>query len=311
MIVVTVTTGACLDVNGEVDQLVRGGVNRLRASRLSAGGKGINVARVCNALGVPAKAIVVVGGHIGHVIQHQLESEALDYESIEAAGESRINVKVREDSGRETAINATGVVMGHDCEEGLVGAVGRLCNQASALAIAGSLARGASTDLYSRCIALARSRGVLTALDTSGDALEQSLSAAPDIVKPNQEEAQALLGCELASLDDAVAAARRIATLGAKTVLLTLGSHGAVAFSSEHGVYVCRPPDVVALHTVGCGDSFLAAFLAGTLKGLSFSMCLRLASAAGAAAAISPRVAGVDQSVVDSLLEQTVVKQIS
>lgn len=98
---------------------------------------------------------------------------------------------------------------------------------------------------------------------------------------------------------------------GGKTVLLTLGARGAVAFSSEHGLCVCRSPDVVALHTVGCGDSFLAGFLQGTLRGLSFSVCLRLASATGAAAAISHSVASVDQSVVDDLLEQTVVEQIS
>ena len=71
------------------------------------------------------------------------------------------------------------------------------------------------------------------------------------------------------------------------TVLLTLGSAGAVLVSDE-GAFAAAAPRIVARSTVGAGDSSLAGYLLAEVAGASPEQRLAQAVATGAAAAALP-----------------------
>lgn len=70
--VVTVTLNTSVDKAYILNQMETGGVNRVKETRNTAGGKGLNVARVARQLGTPVKAIGLVGGYSGEFILKKL-----------------------------------------------------------------------------------------------------------------------------------------------------------------------------------------------------------------------------------------------
>ncbi len=131
---------------------------------------------------------------------------------------------------------------------------------ASWLVCAGSLPAGVPVGWYREVIEMAHSNGVPVAIDTSGDALAQSLSAAPDLVKPNVDELAEVTGRVPQTLGDVIDAAQEVRRRGARTVLASLGSDGAILVDDIGAVWGHAPVDRV-VSTVGAGDAMLAGYL--------------------------------------------------
>jgi 1-phosphofructokinase family hexose kinase len=148
----------------------------------------------------------------------------------------------------------------------------------------GSLPEGVPPDFFARLIASARACGCRTFLDTSGEALRLAVSAKPDFVKPNRDEAKALLGSPVDSPNSAVRAIERLLALGARSAAVSLGADG-LLFSSGKSASVLFAPalSLQARSTVGCGDSALAGFAHAIASNSSDEEALRLAAACGAA----------------------------
>ena len=80
------------------------------------------------------------------------------------------------------------------------------------------------------------------------------------------------------SLDDCKAAAHELLRRGAKNVILTLGSRGAMLVNAENPDGVMAPADkVTAVDTVGAGDSFVGAFSHLYTSGLPMEQAMRRA----------------------------------
>lgn len=83
-----------------------------------------------------------------------------------------------------------------------------------------------------------------------------------DILKVNEHEMEVLTG----SCDPSVAA-RRLASMGIREVVITLGSEGSMIFSDgvEHHIPAFPPKEVV--DATGCGDTYMAGYLYCRSKG--------------------------------------------
>ncbi len=112
-----------------------------------------------------------------------------------------------------------------------------------------------------------------------------------DLVKPNAEELAEVVGGDPdefeRDVDAAALAAQRLRDKNVGTVLLTLGSAGAVLVT-EDGSYAAAAPRIVARSTVGAGDSSLAGYLLAEVAGHPPEQRLAQAVATGAAAAALP-----------------------
>ena len=178
---------------------------------------------------------------------------------------------------------------------------------------------GGACDAAIQAARWAREEGVLVAFDANyrpvvwpgeaaaRDAIMEALRCA-DIAKLNAVELKMLAGT-----DDLRAGCRRILDLGVRLCLVTLGAEGAW-FDDGHvfGSVFGFATEVV--DTTGCGDAFLAAFLAGLvaeprmLNEIDRGGLLRLVEAANAAGALNATRHGAipglpTRSAIDALLD--------
>jgi len=165
------------------------------------------------------------------------------------------------------------------------------------LMLCGSVPPGVSAHFYTKLIEMAHERKVKTLLDTDGDALLHGIEAGPTVVSPNQAEAERLLNRALITRAQFMEAAMRIKAMGAESVILSLGSRGAVATDGNRLLEVV-PPRVDAVSPLGAGDALAAAFVWAASKKKDFADCVRWAVAAGTASARLP-------GLVFATLEQT------
>lgn len=118
------------------------------------------------------------------------------------------------------------------------------------------------------------------------------VAAGADWLVVNESEAGAVLGRDVAGLDDAARAASEIGAMGARGVVVTAGAAGAAyrapgpAGQEEAGVV---PGFTVrAVDSVGAGDTFAAALAVALAAEVAPPDAVRAAAAAGAAAATRP-----------------------
>lgn len=305
--IVTVTLNAAIDKTYYVSGFAAGAVQRVRRQIAEPGGKGNNVAKIVRLLGGEAVATGFAAGGAGAFIEERLAARGIRTGFVRIPGESRtcLNI-VDETSGASTELLEEGPTVGDAELAEIKEAVGRLGAQASVVVLSGSLPAGAPAELYAELIGTARSAGARVYLDASGEALALGIGAKPDLIKPNEEELARLSGRRRLEADHYAEAARKLHGQGIRQVCATLGRQGAVA-CMDGTLYRVIAPSVSAVSAVGCGDAFVAGMAYADELGLPAADRLRMAAAAGAAAAMTDRAGELDPAVYDRLLDRVEV----
>ena len=284
----TVTLNPSLDHILEAPALHLGQVNRIPAARMAFGGKGISQSVILTALGIPNCAVGFAGGYTGQKLRRLLQQHGVQEQLVEIDGETRINIKIR--AGQETELNTPGPLVGpEDCKK-LLAQLERL-QSGDVLSFGGSVPPGIPPTVIHDILTRLQGRGIFTAVDADGELLRLSLAGRPCLVKPNRQEAAALLGMTGTEPDFARQAALRIQAMGAQNVLLSLGGDGAALLTQEGEFFLLRAPQGKVRGTTGAGDSLLAGFLAGRALGLGWFAAFHLGVAAGSATAFAGRLA--------------------
>jgi 1-phosphofructokinase len=282
--IVTLTANPSVDRTIEVATLRPGTVIRARASRVDAGGKGVNVARALAAHGGTAKAVLPSGGAEGAQLEALLAGAGLDLLTVRIAGSIRANVTVVEADGTTTKLNEPGPGLSQDELDALAVALTDAAAQADWVVLSGSLSPGAPADWYAGLIRQLRGTGPRVAIDSSGPPLAKAVAARPDLVKPNREELAELAGRPVDTIADVVGAALTLAANGVHTVLTSLGPAGAVLVRRD-AAWHATAATLEPRSTVGAGDALLAGYLAAGADGPG---ALAEAVAWGSAAAALP-----------------------
>ncbi len=259
--IVTLTANPSVDRTIEVGALRPGTVIRARASRVDAGGKGVNVARALAAHGCKAKAVLPSGGAEGAQLEALLASAGLDLLTVRIAGSIRANVTVVEADGTTTKLNEPGPQLSAAELDALAAALSEAAAAAEWVVLSGSLSPGAPAGWYAEVIRQLRGSGPRIAIDSSGPPLAAAIAAGPDLVKPNREELAELAGRPIDTIADVTAAARVLIGSGVCAVLTSLGPAGAV-LASRDGAWHATAAAIEPRSTVGAGDALLAGYLA-------------------------------------------------
>jgi len=298
-VIVTLTPNPSVDRTVEVDALVRGAVSRADGGRIDPGGKGVNIAGALVAHDHDALAVLPSGGLEGLQLAELLKDEGIPSVQVPIAGSIRANISVVEPDGTVTKFNEPGPHLSPSEIEALIQATADAAAGATWVVGCGSLPPGPADDFYALVIDRLGSSDTRVAIDTSGPALLKSLSAGPDIIKPNLEELSEAGNLEISKLADALHAARALQDQGATTVIASLGRDGAlyvdesVALHAE--AHVMKPRSAV-----GAGDALLAGFLAHGGHGRdAFAHGVAWAAAAvGLPGSRTPGPGDVDLSIV-------------
>lgn len=308
MSVLTVTLNAAVDKLYTVPGFAVDQVQRPTETRVYAGGKGINVARVYRTLGGPVTATGFSGGAAGEYISGGLSGEGIDARFVTIAQESRVCTAILDPIGRtETVLNEKGPqVTSAECDT-LLKSLRELLPGHDAVILSGSLPPGVPTDVYVAIIRLAQVFGVKSVLDTSGEALRLGVGAKPFLVKPNVYELEALVvggdgwGGSAQALRD---------KYGVTLALVTGGARGAVLASAE-GTWEATSPAIEVVSALGSGDSLTAGFVWAWEQGLGHAEALKLGVAAGAANAMVYGSGFCTRAHILKAAAQTVVNKIA
>jgi len=287
---------------------VLGSTNRCGLDALDPGGKGINASRVIHRLGRTTRALGFVGGVTGALLRAGLDREGVPHDLDEVAEQTRINIMVYETrSGRRTRLYLPGAAVEPDRLDALLTRLTEL--GAGVVVLGGSLPPGLASTTYRELVQALRERGLRAIVDTSGAALADVLGAAPLLVKPNVEEAEALLGRELKTEGDILRAADELRLRGPHYVVISRGADGAIAVG-PHDAWKAVPPPIEARSTVGSGDSMIAGLAIALDEELPIAEGLRLGTAAGAATAANVGTRLCEPREVERLLGDVIVQEL-
>lgn len=311
--IITVTLNAALDKTLEVPNFRVGRRHRSVEQTTLPGGKGVNVARALKRLGQPVIATGLAGGATGDRIVAELNTEAILNGFVRIREESRTNTAVLDPTtGVHTEINERGPsVSPHELElfrEKLL----YLAKGASMCVFAGSLPRGVEPDVYAGLIREIKKLGVITIVDTEGEPLRLAVRAEPEVVSPNELEAEELVGHEFNDSGDRAQAVAEMTRLGPAEAIMTVpdGCYAYVLDGGGHAPYRARIEEQEARSTIGSGDAFLAGYVAARYLGRAPVECLRYGVACGAESVQHFGAGLLDPGAVDRLLGEVELEQV-
>jgi 1-phosphofructokinase family hexose kinase len=312
-VIVCVAANPSIDKLFEVDRVEIGTIHRPRAFIQVPGGKGLNCARAAHGLGAHVIATGILAGHAGRWIEEALAAEGVSSRFAWAEGETRASLSVADDlGGGMTEFYERGSDVGSAAWEALEDVVREIASGASWLTISGSLPIGAPEDGYARLAAIAIEHGARVALDARDEALARGLRAGPAVVKVNADEASTLLEQDVATEDDAVAAARKIRSRidgPDVTAIVTRGAEGAIV-CDPRGEVLRAHLDERGPYPVGSGDAFLGGLVTVLEHGSALTDALCLALGAAAANAELPGAGRLDAERAATLAHRAVVERV-
>ena len=307
--IVTLTINPAIDRIVSIDRLAFEDRAYINSSRESAGGRGINVSSVIHSFGGETLAVLISGGDSGRRLEGLLGKCGYRIAVVPVQNEIRTNLTITDKHGLTVNLNETGPQLGKAEVARVERVVRDALDHASWLAICGSIPPGVPPAFYGKLISMARHKKVKTLLHADGEALREGIAARPTVVSPNQQEAGRLLGQTLLTRTHYLEAAERIRQLGADSVVLTLGSRGAVGAFAD-GLMEALPPRIDAVCPIGAGDALMAAYAWARERRSSAMDALRWGVAAGTASARLPGMNFASLAQAREIYRQVEVRRV-
>ena len=299
----TLTLNPSIDYVLRIEQFDDGQTIRSKSEEKYPGGKGIMVSKLLKNLGAKSINIGFLGGFTGEFIKNKLENLGIDEEFTKISDDSRINVKLKYDT--ETEINAQGPQIKEEEIEDFLNYLDDL-EEDDFVIISGSIPKSLGDDFYRGIVNLLEMNNVRFALDTSGKKLFKLSSYKPFLVKPNKDELSEIFEDKIDSDEKIVKYARKLIDQGAENVIVSLGKDGSM-FVDNNIAYKAKPIEGKLINSVGSGDSMVAGYIYGYMKGLSKIDSYKLAIACGSATAFSPDIA--EKNLIYQILEKVEVEE--
>jgi len=308
-LIVTLTINPAIDRIVSIDRLAFEDRAYINSSRESAGGRGINVSSVIHSFGGETLAVLISGGDSGKRLEGLLGKCGYRIAVVPVQNEIRTNLTITDKHGLTVNLNEPGPQLAKAEVARVERVVRDTLDHASWLMICGSIPPGVPPAFYGKLISMARQKKVKTLLHADGDALREGIAARPTVVSPNQQEAGRLLGQTLLTRTHYLEAAERIRQLGADSVVLTLGSRGAVGAFAD-GLMEALPPRIDAVCPIGAGDALMAAYAWARERRTSVAEALRWGVAAGTASARLPGMSFASLAQAREIYRQVEVRRV-
>lgn len=309
--IISVTMNPSVDISYPLENFKLDTVNRVTNTTKTAGGKGLNVARVLQQTGASVLASGMIGGHLGEFIQSELENKKIQHDFFTINGQTRNCIAILHE-GKQTEILEQGPVISEDEAEGFLAYFADLIEGADILSFSGSLPAGLSDDYYEKMVTLCNEQGKLVVLDSSGTVLQKVLAskAKPLLIKPNIEELAALLG---KSIENNLESLKQVLSSslfnGIEWIVVSMGADGAFAkhFDTFYQVTI---PQIDVINPVGSGDATVAGLTQALEMKQNDEDVLKHGNVLGMLNAQEKRTGHVNMQNYQALVDQIQVKEV-
>jgi len=277
-----VSLNSCVDKTFYAPAFCKNSVTRVEKTFAQAGGKGINTARVLKSLGAETRIFTMLAGEQGRYIKTLLDDEGLQNDAVFVNGQSRMYLTFMDENADWFAVKENGPCPTDSEAEGIKqGLIGFLdTEKPEFLCISDTCVCDSLLSFYPFAVTEAKKRGIPVFFDCDGEAMRLGWEAAPDYVKPNEEEYAELFGA-IEGNSGITETLLRLRSFGIAQPLISRGENGVSFLCGETEIHaVSRNTRTVS--AVGCGDSFIGGTVYGLARGLTFEDCVRWGSAAAA-----------------------------
>lgn len=267
-----------VDIVAKVERFPKGGESLLAlGSTLGPGGKGANQDTAVSRAGARVHFVSKVGKDqfsqfaYDHLTSSEIHSFTLYQSDTEPTGNAIIYVS------QENGENMIAIYSGANktISEDEVAAIAPELEDSDVLLV--QLENNFAATLSA--MKLAKALGVKVILNPapfSSHALE--CLEYVDVITPNETEASQLSGIDVKDLASAKEAAQRIVSQGARRVIITMGSRGALLFDGNQFQHIPAFP-ALSVDTTGAGDAFNGALASSIANGQSLVQAATYAAA--------------------------------
>jgi len=317
--ILTVTANPTIDRVLFVRDFAMQDVVRAEREVVSPSGKGIDVSIILHVLGAPTLALSLNAGYSGQMLAALLDEQGVPYDFVPAQGQTRIAALITDQAhGRQSTILAPTLRAGLEHLALLLTRLESHAPRSWGLVCAGSLPPGLPEHSFAELLAMGRSRGLVTLLDSSGAGLHQGIAGLPTILKVNGRELSELAtqeGTLLPGWDEdlrplAAFMADHLGRWAADALIVTLGKAGALAVTQQ-GNYHAPAPQVPVVSPAGAGDAVSAGIMLGRRRGGSWAEALRLGVAAASAVVQNEGTAVCTAAQIEAMLPLVHVAEIN
>ncbi|PTK06540.1 1-phosphofructokinase family hexose kinase [Mammaliicoccus sciuri] len=313
MKLLTITLNTSVDIAYQLDHFELNQTNRVKNVIKTAGGKGLNVTRVANILGIDHLATGVIGGTTGEFIKRDLEQDHIKHDFYETNIESRQCIAIL-NGAHQTELLEPGYSITQEDIQSFMKHVNELIQAHDIIAISGSALPGMNVETYQALIDFAVSHGKKVLLDVNGHTLKDLLNhegqSLPYLIKPNIEELNQLFNVKDYDNHQEIIEALRSPLLSQiPCVMISLGSNGAL-YKYQHQIYKVNIPKIKAVNAVGSGDSSIAGFSYGLIHKHDVHYVVKSAMAAGIANALEQKTGFLTKENFEYYLAKIKIEQL-
>lgn len=302
--ILTVTINPLLERRLFFESVELGRTHRCIKEIFYAGGKGINVSRQLNFLGIQNSAFTFLGGNNGKTLRHCLTEDKIDFTVVSTKSETRIADLVIEENKKRvsTFFGLNSNIPSEESSE-FKNKLEKMIQNCSIVIFSGSSPCKETDDIFPYGIELANKHDKISILDTYGTHLKNCIDAAPTVIHNNINEIENSLGVSLKNENDKMQFMRELYSKGVKLIFLTDGANPIYASKFDFH-YRIIPPHIDVFDSTGSGDAFVAGIAYGMEHALVFDEFVKNATVLGAANATMLKTCEVSMDKMDHLIEQ-------
>src|SRR3954447_9485515 len=275
-----------------------------------AGGQGVWVARMAAEMGATPILCGFAGGETGAVLEPLLDRMPGERRLVQSAAGSGCYVVDRRDGERKVVASNLGAAPSRHEVDDLFSVTTAAALESDVLVVCNPYPGDVlPLEIYGNLVADVRGNGTPVLVDLSTPRLDSALEGRPDLVKLNDWELAEYVVGPVSEPEQMAAAAERLRTAGAGSVLVTRGGDPAFLLDDD-GMQELVPPRFERGSREGCGDSMMGGIAAAWALGRDRADILRLGAAAGAANFLRHGLGSGSRQVVQELFEQVELRAL-
>ncbi|MDR3668070.1 MAG: PfkB family carbohydrate kinase [Ignavibacteriaceae bacterium] len=281
--ILTVTLNPLLERRITCSSINIGLVNREGKIEIKSGGKGINVSRQLNNLGIDNLAFTFSGGSTGREFKDIVHREGIKSVFVHTEANTREALIFINESARlvTSCFSMNSCITQKEAYEFSQRLVKMIPNY-EMIVLSGSSPCKETNSIFPEAISCAIKNDRIIICDTYGEHLGECLEASPTIVHNNIDEIENSLNIKLRNNDDINNLLSSLYSKNIKQVYLTDAGNPFFASNFDYRFRI-NPPAVKTVDSTGSGDAFTAGIIYGWHNDLVFEETLKTAVALGAA----------------------------
>lgn len=308
--VLTVTFNPLLEQRLYFKNVVLPGENRSYKQEFKAGGKGINVSRQLNHLGIKNLALTFIGGSNGKIFRSLLEEEKIDFSPVSTKSNLRTSAIVIDESNRKLSsfFSPDSEFEQKELDEFKL-KLEKTIKNSSLVVFSGSVPTTKAAEVLYEGIDMANRDDKPVILDTYGNHLEECLKLSPLAVHNTIDEINHSLNKSIKEETEILNFLDELYSQGVKLAFLTNGDKA--FYSSKYDFkYKITPPKVDTIDATGSGDAFTAGIIHGLEKSLVYKEMLANATALGALNSLNLDAANVVKEDMENLVDKVKIEAV-